>query len=300
MTAQSKIGIVTVLYNSGKVLYDFFTTLDLQTYRNFVLYVVDNASPDDSLAQAKELSTKVSFQTVIISEVQNWGVAKGNNIGIQQALNDECEYVLLSNNDVVLEPSTIENLYKGMLNMQATMAVPKIYFYGTNQIWAAGGVWEMLKGATEHLGLLEEDRGQWDKSVVTAYSPTCFMLINSRVFQRVGIMDETYFVYYDDTDFVWRATKEHAEKLVYIHTSRLWHKESISTGGWGSDFGLYYNNRNSIYFARKHFSVLRRLAVYGFFFSHYVLRKLFKMSAHQRSIVRKAYSDGLKMREHLK
>ena len=292
---NAKIGIVTVLYKSETVLEDFFRTLNEQSYKNFILYVIDNKSPDNSLDKSKEFAKSALFETKFIENDDNYGVAKGNNQGIEAALKDDCDYVLLSNNDVVLKQDTIEKLYIGLKEMNATMAVPKIYFYGTNKIWAAGGIWDFLRGTTAHLGLLEEDRGQWDKSANTAYAPTCFMLINASVFQRVGIMDEVYFVYYDDADFVWRATKKHFEKLVYIHTSQLWHKESTSTGGEKSDFWIYYFHRNSIYFARKHFLIFHQLFVFCFFFLHYVLRKIFKMTSYQRSIVRKAYSDTIKM-----
>ncbi len=290
------IGIVTVLYNSEKVLDEFFATLGVQTYKEFTLYVVDNASPDGSLAKARALAAEAPFRTVVVPEPDNGGVARGNNTGIRRALEDGCGCVLLSNNDVVLEPSTIEALYAGMTAAGASMAVPKIYFHDTGLIWAAGGVWDMMRGVTAHLGLREEDRGQRDVSGATDYAPTCFMLIDAAVFGRVGMMDESYFVYYDDTDFVWRATVRGDEKLVYIHSSRLWHKESTSTGGWGGDFTIYYFHRNAVYFARKHFSFARRCAVYGFWAVNYLLRKSFTMSAAQRAIVRRAYRDGMKMK----
>jgi len=290
-----KIGIVTVLYKSETVLDDFFKTLNEQDYKNFILYIIDNKSPDNSLYKSKELASHVWFKTKFIENNENYGVAKGNNQGIEAAIKDNCDYVLLSNNDVILQADTIKKLYLGLKEMNATLAVPKIYFFGTNKIWAAGGIWNYLRGTTVHLGLLEEDCGQWDKSTVTSYAPTCFMLISASVFDRVGIMDELYFIYYDDTDFVWRATKEHTEKLVYIHKSKLWHKESISMGGYGSDLCIYYTCRNSIYFVQKHFTIFYRLIVYGFLIIHYFFRKTITMTASKRAIVYKAYKDAIRM-----
>lgn len=295
MEQQPKIGIVTVLYNSGTVLEEFFATLNRQTYRNFVLYVIDNHSPDNSLTQAQSLSDGVSFETVILAEPENWGVAKGNNIGIRRALSDGCDYVLLSNNDTALEPDTIIDLLTGLQKMGATMAVPKIYFYGTNQFWYAGGRFDLLRCGTPHIGLEKTDMGQYDTPCATDYAPTCFMLIDRHVFERVGLMDETYFVYYDDSDFVWRALREHTEKLVYIPRSRLWHKESTSTGGVQSDFYTYYINRNACYFTKRHFSPLRRGIFSLYLILHYILRKSFKLSSHQLKIVRKAYRDARRM-----
>lgn len=122
---QVRIGIVTVLYNSENVLEDFFRTLDRQTYRDFSLYVIDNHSPDNSLDRARELAATVRFRTEIIAEPENWGVAKGNNIGIVRALAEGCEYVLLSNNDIVLEPDTLEKYTSERLKRMQIWPFPK-------------------------------------------------------------------------------------------------------------------------------------------------------------------------------
>ena len=291
----AKIGIVTVLYNSSAVVEDFFVSLAKQTYKNIILYVVDNCSPDDSLEKCRQLIDLLPFEVKVYTEETNWGVAKGNNIGIIQALADGCDYVLLSNNDTVLEPTTIENLFNGMLSANATLAVPKIYFYGTNKIWAAGGKFVKWKGSTKHFGFMEVDKGQWNTPSIVQYAPSCFMLIDGKVFERVGIMNEHYFVYYDDTDFVWRAVKKGTERLAYIPNSRLWHKENTSTGGNQSDFFIYYFNRNNLYFTRMHFSLLWRLWVYGFCLAKYLIKKPFTMTSHQRSIMRKAYSEAMRL-----
>jgi GT2 family glycosyltransferase len=132
MKYSEKIGIVTVLYKSESVLHDFFTTLNQQTYDNFILYVIDNKSPDSSLASSKQLSVNSFFEVKFIENDDNYGVAKGNNQGIEAALIDGCDYVLLSNNDVVLKPDTIEKLYAGLKETNADIVVPKIYFHGTN------------------------------------------------------------------------------------------------------------------------------------------------------------------------
>lgn len=286
-----KIGIVTVLYNSSSVLEEFYATLDMQTYRNFVLYVIDNHSPDDSLTKAQTLSQNVSFRTEIFPEPENWGVAKGNNIGIEHALADGCDLVLLSNNDIVLEPSTIADLLEGMQQMHATMAVPKIYFYGTNLLWAAGGRFDLLRCLTPHYGFMEEDCGQYNRARLVEYSATCFMLIHRDVFSRVGLMDEVYFVYYDDSDFVWRAVREGDERLAYIPTARLAHKENTCTGGARSNFSVYYFSRNSLIFAKKHFSRLQRGLYFVYRVVHYLLRERWQLNAEQRQLIRKAEQD---------
>ncbi|MBO5016695.1 MAG: glycosyltransferase family 2 protein [Bacteroidaceae bacterium] len=292
---MEKIGIVTVLYNSESVLDDFFRTLEAQTYRNFVLYVIDNNSTDASLAKCIQLSDNVSFETKIFPEKTNWGVAKGNNIGIINALADSCDYVLLSNNDIVLEKDTIQNLYDGMKKMNASMAVPKIYFYGSNLIWAAGGYFSYFKGSTPHIGYMQIDHGQFDVSRTIDFAPTCFMLIRAEVFHKVGLMDEKFFVYFDDSDFVWRAVKCASLRLAYIPTSVLQHKESACTGGSRSDFSIFYFARNQRYFIRKNMKFPQKQLSLLYSSLHSLLIKSRRLSKGQYMILRQAIAASNKM-----
>ncbi|WP_243346198.1 glycosyltransferase family 2 protein [Parabacteroides sp. FAFU027] len=246
---SKKIGIVTVLYNSQSVLDEFFETLERQLYRDFILYVVDNKSPDNSLNLSKDLSQKTTFKTVIIENDYNYGVAKGNNIGIKAALKDDCDYILLSNNDIRLEDDTISNLMLSVVKENALLAVPKIYYYGSNKIWCAGGEFTKRSGMTRHYHVREEDLGQCDTQKIVAYSPTCFIVIAKEVFNKIGIMDEEYFVYFDDTDFMYRAYKAKIP-LHYFPNSKLYHKESVSTG-YKSPFSIYYHTRNILLFNSK-------------------------------------------------
>lgn len=293
---SSKIGIVTVLYNGESVLEDFFRTLNEQTYKNFVLYLVDNASKDNSVQKGKEYEREVDFECKWLLQRENLGVAEGNNIGIKAALADKCDYVLLSNNDIVLQKDSIEKLMDGMLVMNVSMAVPKIYYWNDpKKIWMAGGGYLQLQFTTAHYGVDELDKGQCNEPVLVEYAPTCFMLIESSVFHRVGLMDKQYFVYYDDTDFVWRAIKLGTEKLAYIPTSQLWHKVSSSTGGCMSDFTIYYTERNHILFALYYCHGFRRIMFTLYLFVHFFVRKIFYFDIKQLHIVLKAHSDALKL-----
>ncbi|MCC8088789.1 MAG: glycosyltransferase family 2 protein [Rikenellaceae bacterium] len=288
---NNRIGIVTVLYNSETVLEEFFRTLKIQTFGNFTLYIVDNKSPDGSLAMSRRLAEEVFFETVVIANDDNYGVAKGNNIGIKRALEDGCELILLSNNDTVLESDTIELLVKGMEAHAADMAVPKIYYHGSDTIWAAGGRFTWYNGSTRHYGAGMKDSGGFDKIRYVDYSPTCFLLIKKEVFGRVGFMDENYFVYYDDTDFLWRC-RENSIKLIYIPDSVLHHKESTSTGGQAGDFTVYYMERNRIYFSEKNLGRLQRTVVRFYTMLHNTFRKPFVWNKRQIGMARRAQRDG--------
>lgn len=294
---MKKIGIVTVLYNSGPVLEDFFYSLEAQSFKCFKLYVIDNNSTDNSVEVTKLLMKKVNFETELIEEKTNWGVAKGNNIGIKKSLKDGCNYVLLSNNDVVFDRSVIKVLYDAINEENATIVVPKFYFWNTDKIiWCAGGYFSWLRGTSMHYGGYKYDNGQFNQRKCITYCPTCFMLIASNVFDRVGFMDEKYFVYSDDSDFCWRATKIGNEKMMYIPQALILHKESYSTGGVMSDFGLYYISRNRVYFALKHFSWIHKVYYFIYIFIiHFFLKDCWALSIRQQRIMYNAFQDGFKL-----
>ena len=134
---MGEIGIITVLYSSSAVLPDFFRSLDRQTLRGFTLYVVDNASPDDSFELSGHLAGSVGFTTVFLKNTTNVGIARGNNTGIAAARRDGCEWILLSNNDTVWEPDTLKILREEVYRCGAEIAVPRILQQNTGNTWYA-------------------------------------------------------------------------------------------------------------------------------------------------------------------
>jgi len=290
---SSKIGIVTVLYNSEKVLDDFFESLATQSYKDFVLIVVNNNSPDKSLERTRELAKKADFETVIINNSDNYGVAKGNNLGIDKAIELKCDYVLLSNNDITLENNSIEVLMTEMAKNNASMSVPKIYFFGSDIIWMAGGHFDKKSGINIHRGCFRKDTGLYNSNEQIGFAPTCFMLLDIQVFQRVGRMDEDYFVYWDDTDFVYRALKS-GETLWYFPKSIVHHKEGTSTGVM-SDFSIFYQNRNFVYFALKNYNLIYAIYVIAFNVTLFCFGSISKLTLKKWTLGIQAYFAGVSL-----
>src|SRR5471032_1948027 len=285
------IGIVTVLYNADEVLPDFFASLAVQVGVKLKLYVIDNGTKDTGSVLSRELAAQCQIDVEIVFNNENVGVARGNNQGIEMALADGCDYVLLANNDTeFLDPLAIATLLRRTEAADALASVPKIIFHGTKRIWYAGGWFARLKATSPHVGYDEEDRGQFDKESFTEYAPTCFMLLHKSVFDRVGLMDEKYFVYYDDCDFVWRMG-DAGIRLLYVTTSHITHKVAVSTGGTNSTFTLYYTTRNRVYFSRKLLPwVQSRIAITYSIVAMAV--KCVKFSPAARSSVLKGFKDG--------
>jgi GT2 family glycosyltransferase len=285
------IGIVTVLYNSDPLLPDFFESLAAQTDVRFKLYVIDNSAKDSGCVLSRELGAKHGVDTEVLFNNANVGVARGNNQGIEMAMADRCDYILLANNDTEFrEPHVISRLVRHAEAAGALASVPKITYHGTNMIWCAGGWFSRFKGVTPHVGYQMEDRGQFDEETFTEYAPTCFMLLHRSVIERVGLMDEKYFVYYDDSDYVWRM-RDVGIGLLYVPTSLVAHKVAVSTGGKESAFTLYYTARNRIYFSRKHLP-LAHLALAVFYSVAAMGVKSVRYSRAARAGIFKGFREG--------
>jgi GT2 family glycosyltransferase len=240
LTHPGKIGVVTVTFGSGSVLPDFLKSLKDQTYRNFVLIAVDNDSKDSTLEQLREFH---DCELVLISNQKNVGVAAGNNQGIRIALNSGCEFVLLLNNDVAFGPELFQQLLDGMAEHACQMTTPIVYFHDRPKvIWSAGCCFQPWTGYRATM----IDDSKRDEALKTSRrvqnAPTCCVLIKREVFEKVGLMDERYFVYHDDTDWMLRAYRAE-ESLYCLSHASLWHKVS-SLSGANSPFQVRYGTRN--------------------------------------------------------
>ncbi|MGP8173717.1 MAG: glycosyltransferase family 2 protein [Terracidiphilus sp.] len=244
---------MTVTYNSGSVLPQFLECVFKQTHRDFILFVVDNASKDDT----RRLLHKCEDERLrIVANPYNLGVAEGNNQGIRAALEAGCSCVLLINNDTEFNEDLFACLYVGLEENHCDMTTGKVfYFEPSDLIWCAGG-WLDRKRlfCNFHYGKDEKDIGQYDEARRVTYAPTCCLLVRRSVFDRIGMMDSKYFVYNDDVDFLYRCLKQDIS-LWYVPYAKLYHKVSSLTGGDDSEFAIRYMTRNRMYFLRKHLPV---------------------------------------------
>ncbi|MEK6348903.1 MAG: glycosyltransferase family 2 protein [Burkholderia sp.] len=291
-----RVGVVTVLYHSDDVLPDFFDSLALQAGVELMLYVIDNSPADSGSVLSRELAASAGLPAQVVFNDANVGVARGNNQGIAMALADGCEYVLLANNDVAFRaPDTVAGLIRPILAGSDTLATfPKIHYHGTNRIWCAGGTISRMKATTAHIGDGDEDVGQFDAPGESEYAPTCFMALHRSVFDRVGMMDEKYFVYYDDTDFVWRMNRAGIH-LWYVPASSVAHKVSFSTGGGESPFSLFYCTRNRLYFSRKNLGFPYAPLAQAYSVAA-MLVKCARFTADGRRSVLRGIAEGMRLR----
>ena len=252
---MSKIGIVTVLYKSEAVLEDFFLSIASQTHSNYLLYIVDNSPSIESELLIKKYCEQyqITNKTTYLPSKGNIGVAAGNNVGINAALKENCDAVILSNNDIVFDNTNLFKFLTIEFEKGNEIIIPKIYYSESNKIWFIDGSIDIWRANVTHFYDRVEDKGQFVNIKTTEYSPTCFMLIGKKVFDEIGLMDEKYFVYFDDVDFVYRFNNK-GFFITVMENLSIEHKVSHSTGGGFSDFSFQQILKNRKYFIEKHYT----------------------------------------------
>lgn len=246
---MKKVGIVTVTYNSHEVMPGFLQSIFAQTYTDWHLYVYDNDSEHKVYNQCKEYpKDKISY----IDLKRNFGFATSSNLGIKHALNDECDYILLINNDTVFAPYLLAGLIaESQLNAAKIVAPKMLHYPETSIVWWGGGYFDEHQAQKNiHIGLGSLDDGRYDRSGFVDFAPMCCALVSKDVFNIVGYLDENYFIYYEDADWMYRA-KLSEINVWYAANYTIYHKVSSLTGGARSRVTVYHATRGKVYFINK-------------------------------------------------
>ena len=253
---MKKVSIVTVNFNHSHVTDELLDSIAVKnTYANIEIIVVDNGSVINPIPvwQQKYPST------IFIRSDINTGFAGGNNIGINAATGD---YLFLVNNDTEFTDSLIEKLVGSLdANPNAAMVSPKICYYDNPTMLQYVGYTEMnyFTGRNNQIGQFETDNGQYNHlSGKTGFAHGAAMLVTRVATAKVGLMAESFFLYYEELD--WCARMKHAGFGILVNLDAIiYHKESISVGKQ-SALKEYFMNRNRILFER------RNATAYQFFF----------------------------------
>ncbi len=201
--------------------------------------VVDNGSTDGSAeALAREFP-----RVELLALPENRRFAGGNNAGLARALERGADAVMLLNNDTEADPALLDRLLLALdQHPDAGAVAPLIYFAApTLDIWYAGGVCTPAIGYSAHRGIRTRDAGQFRAVEETGYLTGCCLLATRAAWERVGPLDERYFIYAEDADWSLRA-RAAGYRLRFVPTARLWHKVSASAGA-NSPWKIYQRLR---------------------------------------------------------
>ena len=239
------VSIITVNYNQTEITCQFLESLRKITYPNIEIFVVDNASIKDDPSPIKIKYPEVIF----IKSDENLGFAGGNNLAVREARG---EYILLINNDTEVHDEFLEPLINKMTaNPKIGAVSPKIrYFFNPDLIQYAG--FEPMSPITirQHaIGFNQKDNGQYDIDKLTDFGFGAAMIVSRDVLNKVGLMADIFFLYYEEMDWMTRIRRAGFE-IWYVHNSLVYHKDSITTGP-DSPLQTYYLNRGRLLYMRR-------------------------------------------------
>lgn len=252
ITGMTKIFVIVLNFNGGREIVECLNSLKREKAE---VIVVDNGSFDGSLGIIKKSFSKLK----IIENNKNLGFAAGNNIGILYALKRGADAIMLLNQDTVVKESFLEFLYRN----PADIVGPVIKFRRKGRwIYDYGGKINWLIGRTSHQeslvgGRLSKKLNFQDPDYISG----CAMLIKRPVFEKVGLLDERFFLYFEDADFCQRAKKA-GFKIAVEPKAIIFHK--LTEGKEKSLFQIYHLMRSNLIFINRYISFRKRLLAYSY------------------------------------
>jgi len=249
-----KVTIVFPNWNGKNDTLECLKSLAKLNYQknNLEIIIADNGSNDGSQDAIKqELAKMTGYANLKMIEIgQNIGAPAALNLAIKAAKLDY-DFVWKLDNDVIVDQNSLLYLVKEAIkeNKIGMVAGTNYYYDQQTTVWAIGGKVDFTFGLSRNIGKNKQDQDQFKKDFSFDYLPGCALLVKKEVIQKIGLLDEKYFVYYDETDWNIRA-KQAGFDLVYLPEAKIWHKASRTTQE-GSIFKNYYLTRNKLLFIKK-------------------------------------------------
>ena len=272
-----KASVIIASWNRKKDTLETLESLVRSTIHDFQLeiVVVENGSTDGSVAALRKFQiTNSKFQMKIIENKENLGFAEGNNIGMRYALSHGADFIILLNDDTIVDRNLIFQLVKAaQVYGKAGIISPKIYFakgYEFHKdryqkqdlghvIWSAGGDIDWDNVYASNHGVDEVDCGLFDNVREFDFATGCCALIKRKVLEKVGLFDPKYFAYFEDADLAQRVKKA-GWQVLFFPDAHLWHKVSQSSG-IGSDLNDYFITRNRMLFGLRYAKLRTKMAL---------------------------------------
>lgn len=260
---------------------------------SFDILLIDNGSQDDSV----EIFRKELPDHHLLAAPKNLGFAGGCNIGLNHAIDNNYDYALLLNNDAFPDAEMLEYLIAEAKN-DVGLASPKILYHSEPDVINFGG-------GRQHHSLLElrdpgankKDGPEWQETKEVDYLWGTCWLVNLAALQKVGLLDENFFMYYEDLDWSIRF-RQAGYRLLWIGKAKLYHQESRSTGGTDSPLRRYYLARSSVIFFRRYAHLGQPIIIFCFRFGSaikMVTRLLFKGKSASAVAYLRGLRDGWRL-----
>ncbi|MDA7809937.1 glycosyltransferase family 2 protein [Flavobacteriaceae bacterium] len=292
MVKNSKIAIIIVNWKQYQLTKLCLYSLQKIKYDNYQIILIDNESNPKELKKIKNQFDKI----ITFPNQKNLGFTGANNIGIEYAIKNDFEYVMLINNDTEVEKNFINPLIELLeKNQNFGAAQPLILnYYNRNKVWSAGGFLNKFFGYTY---VIKSPEGI--KKNIDWITGCCFFL-RTDVIKKIGLLDEKFFAYYEDVDWSIRI-KNAGYDLAFVKSSVVYHHGSKSSKnesneGTLSPFVHYLNIRNHIFLLRKNKDVFNSVGVLFFQFFKIVSYSVYfivRVRINKLNMVYKGLVDGL-------
>jgi GT2 family glycosyltransferase len=219
MRALPRVGIIVLNYNGKCCLLPCLQSLDQLEYQNKEIIVVDNNSTDGSLEDAKKEFPHFTF----VRNQKNEGFAKGMNIGIKETLSRGAKWSWLFNYDAMAHPQALSKLISvAQENSKAGLLSPIIYEVNSDNMWFAKGKIDFLRMRTCHIKPTKRELSS--KTYRSEFLTGCALLIKKELIEKIGFLDENFFLYYEDADYSLRAAQAGFDCLV-VPEAKVSHDE---------------------------------------------------------------------------
>lgn len=286
------VAVIVINWNGQDFTMACLNSLRKVDFPDFKVILVDNGS-----ANQEGLKIKASFPEIDLVETgENLGFAGGNNVGIRKALQEGFSHVLLLNNDTLVDPDFLSELViTCKKNPEAGVIQPMILFlHNPKEIWSAGGKWNPALSRSITLGDRVPLADYRVKTAMLDWATGCAMLISRAAIEKVGLLNEQYFVYFEDVEWSLRI-RNAGFAILLEERSKVYHEAGASSKkkhaeGTLSPRVFYYNVRNQLFIIRSHgsnkaLSFAYHLAKFILWMGYFLVRGRFnKLKAVARGI----------------
>jgi GT2 family glycosyltransferase len=248
-----KLGIIIVTYNSKNEIARLLESIAIQNITDSIIYLVDNNSNDDTLDIVSKFETDLSI-CIIASSVNN-GFAGGNNIGIQRAMEEGCDYVFILNPDMQLNGKCIEIMTKRLESEPTLGVIGPIVLFGNNidniiQVYGVKANFKTQKKVDNFSNEKLTNEIPSDNYVDMVLGGA--MMIRSDVLKVTGFFEEDYFMYNDEIDLAYRVKKAGYKSLCLRDAVVRHFHDFAPKNKRGNNFMYYYIMRNRYLYFKKY------------------------------------------------
>ncbi len=265
-----RVEVVILNWNGKDDTLHCLNSVDKLRYPNFHVTVVDNGSVDGSVEAVRATDPSVT----VLANKENLGYSGGNNVGIRYALEQGAEYIWLLNNDAFVEPDALDALIRAAEeNPSAGVLGPKVLCYPeTHLLFSAGETFSLwFNRRTINVGKADDGKEFAQRDV--DYVVGCAILVSNEFVKSVGMLDETFFAYFEEVDWCLRGRRS-GHRILFVPRAVVYHKGEASTGKGLNPITAYYRTRNWMYFMRKHASAYHWVAFVPLFSAVFLSRLL--------------------------